>query len=170
MSMEGDWLTSWCHFLNFHLQSRWETKWFEIWWGFKIRTVQCDRVHVFTYATLPCLQALKLDFSNSRNKATEAGQPPRSSHWNTTQTAFSAYWVQALTDCSHIWSYWVLWNRHEFPSKLLVNTGVRTARQGEKNQQHSESFSRTEVIDFLKRHCKLKETEVLCWSKWKHSS
>lgn len=44
-SIEGGWITSWCHFLNFHLQSHWEITRFQTWWA-----LTCT-VHTFMHFT-----------------------------------------------------------------------------------------------------------------------
>lgn len=49
-SMEGGWITSWCHFLNFHLQSHWGTTWFQMWWALTCTAYSARTVHMFTYA------------------------------------------------------------------------------------------------------------------------
>lgn len=41
----GGWITSWCHFLNFHLRSHWETAWFQMWW---VSTYTVYSVRTFT--------------------------------------------------------------------------------------------------------------------------
>lgn len=100
-SMEGGWITSWCNFLNFHLQSHWETTWFQMWWALTCTEYSVRTVYMFT-------------FSDNRDKATKTElnilQTPAGSYhcehtWKHTkqgQLACSACWVQTISLQSHL--------------------------------------------------------------------
>lgn len=48
-STEGAWITSWCNFLNFHLESRWETAWLLMGDGQHIKYVWNRCLHVWCH-------------------------------------------------------------------------------------------------------------------------